>query len=359
MRGRIVHYLVEKSCGSLVMHLPEDFNAAQNVLFIMPEDPLDSLNQIENFVSLIGFFRDTRITIVCEKNVSAYFKNFSRIAVLFEYEKKNRYLFSKEMSSLQKKLSKEYIDLCICLERSPDISLLKIMGSIHAKVRMGYFCAGEYPFFNYRVKSTSQTDFTKDQNQIMATLLGANLKGNIRWSISKDALEEVSHRLKEFSLPPEADLVGIDAFYLYSTFGEQMNQLLDATTKAFPERKWLLITSEIFDLHFLQWLQKLRIPVFNDHSASRIAAVLYKVSVFISGKSPLYAMANLLAKPTIGLFEKNDFNRYFKESPRMFGIVYTAKSVKEIVDEICKDMSSIAETSVHSLKQSNKNDYLL
>jgi ADP-heptose:LPS heptosyltransferase len=332
---------VEKKCRSYILHLAEDFKTAKNILFVLPEDQLEALFQIENFLSLISLFPDARVILLCDKKISPYFKNFNKISALFEYDKNTLRLFSKEQSLLQKQLLKEYIDLCICLEKNPDNYLYLLIGSSGAKVRLGYFDAGEYPFFNLRIKSTQELIFIKEQNSVMAKLLGAKLKGDIRWSVSKDIIEEMMHRMKEFSIPSDARVGGIDAYYFYYAFGAQWTDHLIESLKSTVNNSWYLITSEVPDHHFLEWLQTKHMPVFTDLSPSRIAALLYKSEIIISGKSVLFAMANLLTRPAIGVFEKQELNRYYKSSPQSKAISFSERPDEHIIEEIGRNISAL------------------
>lgn len=340
-KGRFVKFLVGRKSRSYVLHLPEDFQTAKNILFVLPEDQLEALYQIENFLSLISMFADARIILLCDKTIAPYFKNFNKISALFEYDRNTLRLFSRDLSVLQKQLLKEYIDMCICLEKNPDNCLLFLMGSIGAKARLGYFEAGEYPFFNLRIKATKELIFIKELNSVMAKLLGAKLKGDIRWSVSKDIIEEMMHRLKEFSIPVDARLGGIDAYYFYYAFGAQWTDQLIESLKSTADNTWYLITNQVSDPHFLQWLQAKRMPVFTDLSPSRIAALLYKSELIISGKSVFFAMANMLTRPAIGVFEKQELNRYYKSSPYSKAISFSERPNEHSIEEIGKSVSAL------------------
>ena len=341
VRAGFIKYLVYKKCGSYIIDIPDDLAAVKNILFVLPEDTLEALHQIVNILSIINHFNKTHNVhtfFLCERRVAPYFNNFQGSNSVIEYDTSERYLFSNHFSLLQKKLVKEYIDLCLFLERDPDLSLLYLIGQIQAKIRISFSDVGSFPFFNLQIKSTDRHSHLTEQNNIMSRILGAKLSSDIHWSVSKDTIDEIKVMLKESSIPETNWLGGIDAQLFYFKYGiDWMNNLIENLT-AQSEKKWYLYTRDMPENSFFDWLKSKKMPVFSDLSPPRLAALLKKTDLIISGKAETFELSNLLQTTAIGLFEKNELKKYCKSTPHSIGIPYTNKpdeqTIKSILDRI-------------------------
>lgn len=341
-----VKFLVQRKCGSSVINIPDDLATVKNMLFVLPENSLDMLHQIVNIVSIIDHFsiiHKTQINILCEQAIAPYFKNFHGINSVIEYDYKDRYLFSSEFAVLQKKLRKEYIDMCIFLERDPDISLLYLVGLMQAKVRVSYEDIATFPFFNLQIKSPVNSVHKTDRNCIIAKVLGAKLHMDIQWSVSKDMKEEIAMLLRESSISENEWIGGVDIQYFYSTFGDTLAENLVDSLKKEKNRKWYLYVDYPPQSSFLNWLKKMGIPVFSNLSPSRLAALIYKSDLIISGKTKIFELANLLNKPAIGLFKMNELDQYCKQTSQSVGIPYTQKPDEQSIEEILKRLEAFTE----------------
>lgn len=336
-----IKYLVYKKCGSYIIDIPDDLAAVKNILFVLPEDTLEALHQIANILSIINHFNKTHKVhafFLCEQRIAPYFNNFQGANSVIEYDVSERYLFSNHFSLLRKKLVKEYIDLCLFLERNPDLSLLYLVGQIQAKIRISYSDVGSFPFFNLQIKSTDRHTHLTEQNNIMSRILGAKLSNDIQWSVSKDTISEIKVMLKESSIPETAWLGGVDAQLFYYKYGMKwMDNLIENLTSQ-SNKRWYLYIRDIPEDSFFDWLKSKKIPVFSALSPPRLAALLKKTDLIISGKAETFELANLLQTTAIGLFEKNELQKYCKSTPLSIGIPYSIKpdeqTIKSIIDRI-------------------------
>lgn len=341
-----IKYLVSRKCGSYVLNLPDDLSTAKNILFVLPEDILEALHQVVNIVSIINHFHKihkAQIVFLCEKKIAPYFKNFHGVSSVFEYERTQRYLFSNEFSLLRKMLIKEYIDVCLFLERDPDLSLLLLIGQINIKIRVAYFNVGSFPFFNLHIGPANHHNvYRTEQNSIMAKTLGAELDSDLHWSVSKDTIEEITVMLKESSLQETVWLGGIDTQHFYYTFGSHWTEALIENLLMQNNRFWYLYVENIPEQSFLNWLKARKMPVFSDLSPSRLAALLYKTDCIISGKAMIFELANLLHKSAIGLFTEKELHQYCRSTPQSIGVSYSKRPDEQTIARISERIAAFS-----------------
>jgi ADP-heptose:LPS heptosyltransferase len=317
---------------------PWNCSTMKKVLAILPEEPVEAFHQISNYIRISGLFHDASFVVFCTREVRPYFQQVHPQAAFIEYERRQRFLFSKEFDEWGKELHDEEFDLCLMLERSPDASLLYLAGKTAAAVRAGYCGAGEFPFLNLQVNPSSKQPYLADQNALMANVFGAPKAVPIGWSVSKETIDELSHMARELSISPAARLVGVDAEFLFNAFGaEWTRRLFDAFSKSGDDVFCSLIDGEPSE-ELSEFLTSLNIPVFSNLSASRLAAILTRCVCTVSGRSVLFELANLLCKPVVGIFEKDSCSRYCRQSASTRGITYTAQpdhaTIQSIADAV-------------------------
>lgn len=339
---KFIKYLVYRKCGDYILDLPDDLSSVKNILFILPENPIEALHQVVNIISIINHYSKAQAIFLCEKKIAPYFKNFHRVSSIIEYDCDQMCLFSNEFSLLRKMLIMEYIDLCLFLERDPDLSLLSLVGQIQVKVRVTYSDVGAFPFFNLRIKSANNHVHMTEQNNIMAKMLGAKPHSDLRWSVPKNIIDEITLMFKESSIPTTAWIGGIDAQFFYYSFGHHWTEALIDYLNAQNNRTWYLYVKSITDKSFLNWLKARKMPIFSDLSPPRLAALIYKSDLIISGKAITFELANLLHKPAIGLFEENELHRYCRLTPKSIGVSYSNKPDEQTITRISESVTAFS-----------------
>lgn len=338
----MLKFTVNKKCGAYAIDIPDDLYSSKNILFILPEDLVETLHQFINIISIITYFNSkhkSNIIFLCEKKVTPYITHIQDVKRVIEYDKKDMYLFSTTINQIQKQLLKEYIDLCMLLEREPEISILSIIGNIRSKIRATYADVGEFPFFNFRIKISKEHQYRTDQNCIMAEMLGAKKQSSLQWSVSNDMLNDIDLKLKELLIPEATWLGGIDILFFYENFGVQFaDKLIEEVLSQFPEN-WFLYTEFIPDNSYSIWLKEKQMPVIAGITPSRQAALLKKTDLFLTGKTPLFELAHLLQKPVIGLFKKSELLCYCSQTNIAIGIPYTDEKREDLLNEMCKKVA--------------------
>ena len=316
-------------------------SAINKILAVLPEEPVEAFHQINNYLRISSFFKNAKFVIFCTREVAPFFKQIHPEASITEYDRSVRYLFSPEFNAWGKEFNREEFDVCLMLERNPDISLRYLAGKTAAAVRVGYVGAGDFPFLNMHINPSPKRPYLSDQNALMAGIMGAADRIKVRWSVSKETMEEVSHLARERAIPVSSRLGCIDVGYFYRAFGADWTCKLCAAISSKNELAWCLLTEDEPDAGLAECIGSLRLPVFSSLSASRCAALLSRSECVVSGVSVVFELANLLRIAVIGVFEKSILSRYCRESDSTRGVGYTGKPDRTTIE-------AIVETAVKS-----------
>jgi ADP-heptose:LPS heptosyltransferase len=357
---------------------PYSLSTPPKILIMLPEDPLAALHQISGCCALAAHFKNARITVLCQRLVTPFFRTLAGIQDFIEYDCSQRYLFSKEFVRIGKEAGGEHYDVCIMLDHSPHMAFLHICGRSAAPVRIGFAETGPgtggYPFLNMQVRPSPQCTYSTDQGLLLVSTLGVRAQKKTRWIVAKESIAEVSMLLSEMKVDPSSRLIGIDAGFFMSTFGAQWAQSLIDTLKDVSFDKpqdlsrgtlkdvsfdkpqdlsrgtlkdvsfdkpqdlsrgtlkdlrqqnvrnaYYLFCYEEPDEKTAAWLGRQDLPVFSNLPASRCAALIYKSEFIVAGATVLFELADALRKPVVGIFSDSQFDAYCRESDTTHGIRY-------------------------------------
>ena len=152
--------------------------------------------------------------------------------------------------------------------------------------------------------------------------------------MARETIEEIVHMIHEFNIPSTSRLAGIDAGFFFTMFGEKWTRMLVNKLKALSAFAFYAYGDEQLDDAAYQFLHTLAVPVFAPMTPSRSAALISRSDFIVSGKTVFFELANLLQKPVIGLFEKNEIDRYCRQSPSTSGIAFDASPDETTADHI-------------------------
>jgi hypothetical protein len=326
------------------MILPGDATKARTVAIILPEDRFEALHQLSNVLALLSLFKEAHIVIIGELRVASLFEHIQDAAEILTYDASGRYLFSKELASLANMLSEKEFDVCFLLERTPDVALLHLMARISPRIRIGYDGAGDYPFLNVRVRPLGTRRHISAQNMLMAEALGAKPPQGIRWTVSKDTSEEIAHTLRECRIDEDAVLLGLDAGLFFGLFGEQWTDMLVDKLSGLSGMSLYVFSDATPAEPFLGWLERRGLPTISASAPSRCAALVQRSEAVVSGRAVLFELANLLGKPSIGVFAEDEVGRYCRPSLLCRPVAYSGRPDEQTVAEVCRQIFSLAAT---------------
>jgi len=156
----------------------------------------------------------------------------------------------------------------------------------------------------------------------MAEIFGSK-PGEIRWRVAQKTIEEVDHLIKELKMKPDVPLIGFDAIHFIRTFGtDWTDRFMKRITELQLGTIYFHVENERAESEVI-WLCKQNVPSFADLSTSRLAALVSKSKLIISGNTPTYALAGLLHRPAVGFFKEDEFARYCPQNVLLKGIAYS------------------------------------
>jgi len=331
--------ILKKRVDSLTVSFPIKVDSIKEILIILPEDPLQVLYQLRNVITLTQIFRHSEICILCEHNASSYVKMIPGLNII-EYDSEECRSFSQDFISLSQEF-KHRIDICFLLEKNPLPALLYLTVITGAPIRLGYYGAGSYPFLNLRFRPDNNKKYLPEINNTLTTLFGISQSKRVRWSVARKTIEEIDQLIKESKINRSEKIFGLDPLWFYRKFGASWTEKLIKSICSINGNVLYLYTDEEPEDDELAWLSEQKLPVFSNLSAQRTAALLTKSELIITGNTILYALAGLLEKPAIGLFEDQEFETYCPQSHVLKGISYTKTPDQALVDQIASVATGI------------------
>jgi ADP-heptose:LPS heptosyltransferase len=348
-RLSLLSWLVQRRYDAPGIVFPFGFSTPPKILVLLPEDPLAALHQVSGLVALAARFRDARITVLCQRLVTPFFRMLTAVNDFIEYDCRQRYLFSKDFTRIGKAINNERYDMCVMLDNDPPMALLYLCGQSAAAVRIGFAETGGvgsgYPFLNMQVKPSQRCAYSTDRGLLLASMLGAQVQTKMRWSVAKDSIAEVNLLLGEMKIDPSSRLVGIDAGYFLRVFGAQWTQSLieklqdlwrDKSSSVPATTRWTcyLFSYEEPDEKTSEWLGRHGLPVFSNLTASRCAALVNKSGFVVAGATVLFELADVLRRPVIGILTDSQFDAYCRESETTRGLRYSKRPDQSTIDTV-------------------------
>jgi ADP-heptose:LPS heptosyltransferase len=333
-RVAFVKWLVGVRFKCPQLSFPWNYSAFKKVLVILPEEPVEAVHQIKTYLGLASLIKNAGFFILCTKDVAMFFQRIHPEATFVEYEKSERYLFSDEFKALGKYFFSEEIDLCLLLERVPNDALLYLIGKTAAPFRAGYVGSAHYPFLNIQVNPLPAKEYLSDRNFMIARIFGASENPRLRWSVAKETVNEIVHMMHELNMPEAAPIIGIDAGYFFTSFGEAWTGKLIRKLKSIGTYIFYFYYEGEPDETVQRFLNSFSIPIFANITPSRCAALISKSEYTVTGKTVFFELAHLLHNPVIGIFEKKELATYCQQTSSTHGIAFDDRPDEETAQRI-------------------------
>lgn len=331
-----LQFVLQRKQRSSPLSFPIDTVAVKEILLILPEDHLAVLHQLRNIIALMTQFKHAGISLLCERHVSAYIKMIPGLSII-EYDADEHY--SAAFSAIAQQFRGK-TDICFLLDEEPALPILYLAGSTGAVTRVGYAGAGTYPFINLQVRPAAQWRYLSDRYLSMATLFGAK-RSELKWRVAQKTIEEVDHLIKELKIAPESPMTGFDALFFIRSFGITWTEAFLYRVRSIPVGTLYFIVEHEPQEQELVWLCKQNIPTFAELSASRMAALVSKSRLVISGNTPMYALAGLLHRPAVGFFKKEEMDQYCPQTNQQRGFAYNAPPDDSLIDQVLQSIKTL------------------
>jgi ADP-heptose:LPS heptosyltransferase len=257
---------------------------------------------------------------------------------IIEYHEEESNGFATQFISFLPQFKNRF-DICILLDRTPDLSTLSLIGSTNAPIRAGYEEAGGYPFLNLKARASSSNLYLPDKNCVMAELFGTQSE-SLQMSVARKTLEDMNHLLKEIHISHDHGLVGIDALFFLERFGEDwFERFLNRLHQSCNSSLYLYLDKEP-SAQQLSWLKNRRITCITELTASRVAALVHLSDLVIAGNTVFYGLAAVLNKAAAGFFKENEMDAYCPSTNKLKGYSYKEtpdeQNIIKIIDLIVK-----------------------
>jgi hypothetical protein len=325
---------------------PVDPHSVSSVLIVLPESSLDVLYQLKNILSIMAVFTKAKVTAFCPDTETSLLKMLPELEIV-EYPKEEPDRFAC-FSSFTRQF-KNNVDICILLDRTPDISKVTFVISTNAPIRAGYKDAGDFPFLNLKVGANPDEHYLPQRNSMMAEMFGKGFESP-KFSVSKKLIDDVEHMLKEQRISDDAGLIGVDALYFLDKYGQQwFLKLIAQIEKDFSGKLYCYLSREPSQQEATFFTSE-GIRCITPLSESRLAALVTKSSIILSANSVLYGFCAMFGINAVGLFNSSEYKNYCPDTPKLQGIVYEGKSDEQCLIELCALMRRMMETVKHQKK---------
>lgn len=338
----LLGFMLKKKISSFSVSFPIDVPSTKDILIILPEDPLQVLYQLRSVITLTQIFKHAGITLLCEKSAAPYAKMLPGLNVI-EYDSEDCNNFASEFRSLTQEL-KGNPDICFLLEKNPNPAMLYLTCVTAAPIRVGYYGAGNYPFLNLHFRPNDGKRYLPEINNSLVTLFGESHNKRVRWSVARKTIEEIDQLIKESRVPKNSKIIGLEPLWFIRNFGESWTEELIGMIRPLCNGSLYIYTEGEPRDNEIQWLKQQDLPVFSQLSALRTAALVSRSELVITGNTVLYALAGLLDKPAIGLFDENEIDTYCPQTSALKGISYNKTPDQSTINRI----ASVAMGLLHN-----------
>lgn len=285
------------------------------MLFILPEDTLDALYQVENVVALREHFSQASVSFLCRAEVAEYFRSIAPEASFVDYQLEDRYLHSPVFAAFGISFAHEHFDLCFLLERKPHMALLDIVGKTGARVRIGYDGSCEYPFINYVVRP-SAGESQVQYNCAMARSMGLKIGKRPRLVVAREAVQGVNRLLRDIGVDAARPFLAIDSGGLIERYGTEWTALLVSALLEGPTAAVCAMGSAPeADGEQVRPIASAGAKIVPSLPVPRCAALLSRAECVVAPHTVLLRMATLLGKPSVAVLPDTDVRRYAPKHP--------------------------------------------
>ncbi|MDG5814120.1 glycosyltransferase family 9 protein [Chitinispirillales bacterium ANBcel5] len=268
---------------------------------------------------------------MCEKKASTLLSSL-KVSNILSYEEDQKQLFTQQWKSLCQQIKRKF-DLCIVLDKTPELCQLYLAAKSGATARIGFGDGYNAPFLNIQLKNQSETANIFEQNRALTQLLG-NTRQKIKWSVAKSTLKDIEHLLKQHSISQNSPLLGIDLPYLLSTFDKGWIMELIKCIKKDCRFSLFAFDALCAEQQTPSWISELNLKVIPQLSLPRAAALISLSDTIITGKSTLFAISTMLSAKNIAIFEKKDAKYY--ENSKTYIISYNNTPDRNTIEQVMK-----------------------
>ncbi len=342
----IISLYYRKKFRKKFFSFPVDPQSIESVLVVLPESSLEILYQLKNILSLMAIFTKAKVTALCPDTGVALLKMIPELEIVeYPTDDPDRFI----VFSFFKRQFKNNVDVCILLDKAPDIAKVSFVVSTNAPIRAGYKDTVDFPFLNLKVGANPDDHYLPQRNCIMAQKFGKGFK-TIKFSVSKNLIDEVECTLKEQRISYDGGLIGVDALFFLEKYGQQwFLKLVAQIKKEFSANMYGYLSREPSqkEAAFFTGEGIRCIPPLVE---SRLAALVTKSTLIVSSNSVFYGLGAMFGIKAIGFFNSADYKIFCPGTQKVQGVVYDGQTDEQCLLELCTLMKNMMETTTHHKK---------
>jgi ADP-heptose:LPS heptosyltransferase len=336
----VISFLLRKRIDKSPAAFPGDLNRSGDILFILPEDRVEMVFQLENLFAILGRYKNSNITFLCPAAHASFVSALKKSQVV-KYDPAQFTLYSAEFNKVIAEFSSRAFDICVVLEKRYTLAHLYIVGMSRAHLRIGWGDTGAYPFLNVRFIPAGRDNATLwERNLEVAKILNADADTTVRWGVPKTTAEEVAQLLSEHKLKKDPALICLDLVNLERNCGrEWCEELLKALATPRKGRFYVFGGPEEENHSF----KDLPFPVLPPMSIPRTAALIACTDLVITGAGALLGLAQISACDIIPVVTKEQAAAYCKKDERIMPAMFEAKADDKTAKAVLTGIRTLIE----------------
>ncbi|MDR0305424.1 MAG: hypothetical protein LBI42_01160 [Chitinispirillales bacterium] len=334
----VLSWFLSKKIDKSKLALPADINRSSNIFIILPQERTEMIFQLENLFSMLGKYRDSKVTFLCPAAHVSFVIGLKNATVI-KYIPQELALYNEPFYQTRKEISRCAFDICINLEKRYNICLAYFCALSRAHLRMGWEEAGTYPFLNVRLKPASGGGSNLwERNTVFAKLLGAYTDSKVRWGVPKAATEEVAQLLAKHKLKREPALICVDLANLEKRFGKPWcGELIRELKKSGAGQFYIFGGLEGESVSFTEE----PFPCLPPLSITRTAALIAVTDFVITGKGALLGLSQVSYCKIIPVVNSEQAALYCKSSNRISPALFSEKPDSSTVRLVLKNLRTL------------------
>ena len=335
----VLSWRLRKRIDKSPIALPSSTNRSSEFFIILPQDRTEMIFQLENLFSILGKYKDSKITFLCPTAHASFVIGLKTAAVI-KYLPSEFSIFSAQFNEVVKELSNRAFDICINLEKQYNIALLYLIGLSRAHIRIGWEdSGGTYPFLNLKIKTSKLSGNNLwERNAELSKLLGAYTDSKMRWGVPKAAADEVAALISERNLKKEPALICIDVASLENDYGKQWCGELKEALKAQKNGHFYVFGGLEGESH--EFTNE-KFAVMPPLSITRTAALIAYTDLVITGHGALLGLAQISNCKIIPVLNREQCAVYCKSNERISPALFNNKPDSETIWQIVKNIKTL------------------
>lgn len=311
-RIKFLRFWVRKQCGRHSIHFSTLRQSIKNVLYLLPEDPVETILQIPTLAALQEYLPCSKSKIFCRNDIADLIQGAPGIPKILSYTPDETLLFSDTAKYWIHTIRQQHFDACFLLDRMSDIRRYFICACADIPLRITYTTGESDSFFNLTVRPQTASRFIAEQNLSMIKCLRSSEKVHpYAWVVEENKKQLAKNLLQNHGLIDTESLIGISVDLDASLVGELVPVLMDR------KKKVLFMSNGNPGKQITDWTSR-----YPDHiflcpplSFDEAAGVLSFCEYFISGKEQLLYLSWYVGVPVVSVVKKEDIDQWTKFSP--------------------------------------------